>query len=425
MSKTKKYTKVNHNILKYMEKAKKQKQKSWIKPHHVWVRNILLPIIALYTRWKYSIDVEPFKEQGDRQYLIMINHQTAFDQFFVPMAFKGMIYFVATEDIFSLGWLSSLLKFLIAPIPIKKQTTDIHAVMNCLRVAKEGGTIALAPEGNRTYNGKTVNINPAIAKLAKKLRLPIAIFRIEGGYGIEPRWSDVTRKGRMKAYVSRVIEPEEYKTLSDEEFYELICKELYVDEAVADSTFHHKQLAEYMERLVYVCPYCGLSKFESHDDIVECKSCHRQIRYLPTKELEGVGFEFPFRFVADWYDYQENFVNNLDLSLHCEKPMFTDKIKLSEVIVYKNKRVLRDNCDISLYGDRIVIDENSDNQFDINFCDVTGLSVLGRNKANIYHNDKVYQLKGDKRFNAIKYVNIFYRYKNIAKGDENGKFLGL
>ena len=404
---------------------KNTKTQKWIKPHHVFVRNLLLPIVALYTRWKYSVDVEPFKEQGDRQYLIMINHQTAFDQFFVPMAFKGMIYFVATEDIFSLGWLSSLLRFLIAPIPIKKQTTDIQAVMNCMRVAKEGGTIALAPEGNRTYNGKTVYINPAIAKLAKKLRLPIAIFRIEGGYGIEPRWSDVTRKGRMKAYVSRVIEPEEYKAMSDDEFYDVICKELYVDEAVADAEFHHKQLAEYMERLVYVCPHCGLSVFESHDDIVECKTCHRQIRYLPTKELEGVGFKFPFRFVADWYEYQVNFVNNLDLSAYSEKPMFTDTAKLSEVIVYKNKNVLRESCTLNLYGDRIVIDENTDNQFVIDFNETTALSVLGRNKANIYHNGKVYQLKGDKRFNAIKYVNIYYRFRNISKGEENGKFLGL
>ena len=406
-------------------KTKNKKTKTWVKKRHLVFRKVVCPIVDAYTRLKYNIDVKPFKEQGDRQYLIMINHQTPLDQFFVPMAFKGMIYFIATEDIFSLGWLSSLLKFFIAPIPIKKQTTDIQAVMTCMRVAKEGGTIALAPEGNRTYNGRTVYINPAIAKLAKKLRLPIAIFRIEGGYGVEPRWSDVARKGKMKAYVAKVIEPEEYKAMSDEDFYNLLCQELYVDEAVADEKYEHKQLAEYMERLVYVCPYCGLSVFESHNDIVECKTCHKQIRYLPTKELEGVGFDFPFRFIADWYEYQENFVNNLDLSVYTEKPMFTDNIKFSEVIVYKNKQTLRENCSINLYGNRVVIDENTDNPFIIDYDETTAMSVLGRNKANIYYKDKVYQLKGDKRFNAIKYVNIFYRFKNISKGENDGKFLGL
>ena len=53
------------------------------------------------------------------------------------------------------------------------------------------------------------------------------------------------------------------------------------------------------------------------------------------------------------------------------------------------------------------------------------LYLISKNKLNIYHDKRVYQLKGSKRFNALKYVNIFYRYKNISKGEENGKFLGL
>lgn len=407
-----------------MEKTKTQKQQ-WLKPRHKTITNLARIILSPYTRWKYGVEIVPFKESENRQYLIIMNHQTAFDQFFVGMTFKQPVYYIATEDIFSLGWLSTLLKWAVAPIPIKKQTTDMHAVMTCMRVAKEGGTIALAPEGNRTYDGRTVYINPAIAKLAKKLRLPIAVFRIEGGYGIEPRWSDVQRKGRMKAYVAKVIEPEEYKSMSDDEFYNTICKELYVNEAVADAEFHHKQSAEYMERLVYVCPYCGLSEFESHDDIVECKHCHKQIQYLPTKELKGVGFDFPFRFIAQWYDYQNDFVNQLDLMQYADTPLYTDRIKLSEVIVYKNKNVLREDCSVALYGDRIVIDQNTDNELVFPFSEVTALSVLGKNKANVYHNDRVYQFKGGKRFNAIKYVNIYYRFKNISKGEENGKFLGL
>ena len=367
----------------------------WIKARHKIMTNMLRPIIAPYVRWKYKIDVHPFKEQGDRNYLIMMNHQTPLDQFFIAMSFKDSVYYIATEDIFSLGWVSSLIRWIANPIPIKKQTTDIHAVMNCMRIAKEGGTIALAPEGNRTYDGRTVYINPAIAKLAKKLKMPIAFYRIEGGYGVEPRWSNVARKGKMKAYVSRVLEPEEYKTMSDDDFYSLICRELYVNEAVADNEYHHRQLAEYMERLVYVCPDCGLSVFESHDDIVECKKCHKQIRYLPTKELEGVGFNFPFRFIAQWYDYQNEFVNNLNPDDYTDNAMYTDSVKLSEVIVYKNKQLMRESCEIRLYGDRITVDENSNNSVVFPFDEVTALSVLGRNKANIYHKDRVYQIKGD------------------------------
>ena len=41
-----------------------------------------------------------------------------------------------------MGFVSKLLRYFIAPIPIKKSTHDTSAIMNCLRVVKEGGSIA-------------------------------------------------------------------------------------------------------------------------------------------------------------------------------------------------------------------------------------------------------------------------------------------
>ncbi|MBQ5897405.1 MAG: 1-acyl-sn-glycerol-3-phosphate acyltransferase, partial [Oscillospiraceae bacterium] len=193
------------------------KRKKWIKPRHRVIKAIAKAVLWPVCKLKYGIEIEKFKEEEDRPYLILYNHQTAFDQFFMGMSFKRPIYYVATEDIFSMGFVSSLLRFAVEPIPIKKQATDVGAVMNCIRVAKEGGTICIAPEGNRTYSGKTEYINPAIVTLAKKLKLPIALYRIEGGYGVQPRWSDRTRKGKMRSYVSEVIMPEEYLKMADEE----------------------------------------------------------------------------------------------------------------------------------------------------------------------------------------------------------------
>ena len=41
------------------------------------------------------------------------------------------------------------------------------------------------------------------------------------------------------------------------------------------------------------------------------------------------------------------------------------------------------------------------------------VTVIGRNKLNFYHGGKVYQVKGDKRFCAIKYMNVYFRHKNL------------
>lgn len=396
-----------------------------MKFRHRIVRNVACAILKPYSILKYGIKVEKFKEQGKGPYLILLNHQTPFDQFFCGMSFKGPVYYVATEDIFSNGITSALIKYLVAPIPIRKQATDMGAVLNCIRVAREGGTICIAPEGNRTYSGKTEYMSPTIASLAKRLKMPIVIYLIQGGYGAQPRWSDVVRKGKMRSYVSRVINPEEYSNMSDDELYQLIKTELYVNEGTADAVFKHKKRAEYLERAMYVCPKCGFSKFYSKGAYTQCETCGIKLEYTELKELKCENGDFPFEFINDWYDYQCDFVNSVDTLSYTDKPIFTDKAAMSEVIVYKKKIKLRKSSVLSLYGDRIVVDENTDNEMIFDFNDVTAISVLGRNKLNVYFDKKVYQFKGDKHFNALKYVNICYRHKNILKGDENGKFLGL
>ena len=402
----------------------KAKKKKWTKLRHRIVTCVLRLFLGFYTKIKYGIKVERFREQEKRPYLILMNHQTAFDQFFIGMAFKGPVYYLASEDIFSNGWVSSLIRYLVAPIPIKKQTTDVRAILNCLKVAKEGGTIAIAPEGNRTYSGRTEYMSPSIVPLAKKLGVPIVLFRIEGGYGVHPRWSDVVRKGKMRAYVSQVIYPEEYAPLSDDELFAIVKKGLYVDEACVDGEYKHKRCAEYLERALYVCPECKLSTFESCGDVITCTKCEKQIRYKSTKELEGIGFELPFRFVADWYDYQSDFMNSFDPTAHDSEPLYKEKVNISEVIPCQKKEPVYENAEISLYGTRIVI-ASGDDRLCFDFNETSAVTVLGKNKLNIYHGDKIYQIKGEKRFNALKYVHMYNRYKNVVKGEENVKFLGL
>ena len=83
------------------------------------------------------------------------------------------------------------------------------------------------------------------------------------------------------------------------------------------------------------------------------------------------------------------------------------------------KTVLKENCKFSLYGNRLQADDMT-----FFFDDVSVMTVLGKNKLNIYADKELLQMKGSKRFNALKYVNFFHRYKNIKEG-KNNEFLGL
>ena len=399
---------------------KKKTAKKWIQPRHKVITAILRPLIAPLVKLLYGLKVEKFREEGQRQYLILANLQTGFAQFYPSLAFRQPLYYVASEDIFSMGWVSKLIEWLVAPIPIKKQVTDIRAVMSCMKVAKEGGSIAIFPEGNRTFSGITGAMNPAIGGLAKKLGLPIAFFKIEGGYGVQPRWSDVRRKGKMKAYVASVLEPEEYKTWTNEQLFQHICKELSQNEANAAESYYHKKNAEYLERVLYVCPHCGITHLESSRDTIRCTACGRSAKYLPTKEFSGA---FPFRFVLDWYRYQEDYINKLDTLSQPQEPIIRDHCDLYQVALYSKKQLLAEKVELALYGDRIEMTGGVTKTF--RFAETETITILGKNKLNLYHEDAVYQIQSNKRFNALKYLNLYHRYKNLSAEGQTGTFLGL
>ncbi len=405
-------------------KNKKKKNKKWIRPRHTFVRNLLNITLGIYARKKYGVKIEKIKDSNKRPYLLLYNHQTGFDQFFIGMTCKRPVYYLASEDIFSMGFLSRLIEFLVKPIPIKKQTTDPRAVINCIKVAKEGGTIAIAPEGNRTYSGRTCYIKPTIASLARHLNLPIAFLKLVGGYGVQPRWSDKVRKGGMEVKVSRIVEPGEYKELSDEELLSVIREELWQDEASADKEYKSSFAAEYLERAIYVCPYCGLSEFESRGDTISCKRCEKKVKYLPTTALKGVGFDLPFNFVADWYDYQEKYVSELDLNALPDSPLYTEDCVFDRVIVYKKKEPIYKKAKISLYKDKITV-SSEESELTFPFDELSAVSVLGKNKLNLYHGKDLYQVSGNIRLCALKYVNFYYRYCHVTKGENDASFLGI
>ncbi len=397
----------------------------WIRPRHQFFRSLLGPVLGLCSRLRYHVRIEQFRDEGAEPVLILYNHQTPFDQFFIMSAFRHPVYYVATEDIFSKGMLSSALRFIAAPIPIRKQKTDPEALANIAQVAREGGNIALAPEGNRTFSGKTEYMSPAVALLVRRLRLPVVLFRIEGGYGAHPRWSDRVRRGSMRARPVRLIPLEEYTRMSGTELFDCIREGLAVNEAAAGGPYVSRRKAEYLERMVYICPFCGLSVFRSEGDETECLTCRRRVRYGEDKRLTGVGFDFPFPFANDWYEYQKAFVNQLNPADWHEKPMFTDRVSLYAVYEFRKKVRLEKEISLRLYGDRIVFGEEAGEPQVYPYAEITGMAAIGRNRLNFYHGDQTFQVRGDCHFNALKYVNLYYRAINVIKGEPYGEFLGL
>ena len=405
-------------------KEKKKKRQKWIRLRHRIVQHLLCPFMALFLRAKYGLRYKKFHPEH-KQYLILANHQTAWDQFFMGLVLypKIMPYYVATEDIFSNGFISKLIRFLVNPIPIKKQTSDVSCVMNCIRIVREGGSIAISPEGNRTFDGRTVSMKSSIASLARALKIPLACLRIEGGYGVQPRWGDGVRRGRIDAYVSRVVSVEEIKAMTDDELFALIEKELYVNDCESGKRFCCGKRAEHMERAFYVCPECGISEFRSKGDVTVCTRCGKAITLGEDLTLSTDTSPLPFHDTAGWYDYQCEYLHTHDTSLLTQEPLHTGEVAFYEIEPYKRKHLLAKNAKVALFGDRYEITYGEKTEV-FSFEDVRGVTVLGKKKVNFYTKENLYQLKGDCRFPLLEYMNLYFNYNNI-KGGRHDRFLGI
>ena len=394
----------------------------WTKKRHRAVFCILRPIMRVYTRFKYGYTAKKFKLEK-KPYLILSNHQTGFDQFLIALSFKRPLYYIASDDIFSNRY-SGLIEYLVAPIPKSKSARDLEPVRNCYRIAKEGGTICVFPEGNRTFSGSTENIDPSIAKLIRMLRLPVVFYRFSGGYGVQPRWAHKVRKGRMRGEVTSVMPEEEWSALSEEELYQTVCQRLFHEECACEATFSSRRGAEYLERAFYYCPDCGgMGQWVSEGNRFTCKKCGRTVRYTEhcsfqtlKKRADKPDFATP----KEWYDAQTRFAKEFPFERYGEdEEIFEEgEVELFETIRCKRK-IFLEKGRFRFFRNRIEIGSRR-----FEFSEISGMTVLGKNKINFYREGRIFQIRPDPRFCAVRAVQLFYA-NLIQKGENEDEFMGL
>lgn len=378
----------------------RSKNKKWVRKRHNAVFAVLRGIFGAHTKIKYNYKATETKLKPP--FLLMGNHTTTFDPVFASLSFKCPIYWCATDDIFNIPVVSGLLKYLVAPIPISKSSLDMQAIRDCVRILKEGGAVGIFPEGNRTLTGAQWSMTEAVAKFVKLSKVPLVLYNIEGGYGSDPRWGVSKRKGKMRGYVKRVLQPDEYIDMPNGELLKVICEALTVYDVNSGVEFASNKRAEAIERVLYMCPHCGkISTIKSHKWWFKCQACGKQWQYGKDLHIHG---DDKFDEILDWYNWEKAQLNKICAS--ADGAILHDVgIEFYESVRFKSKR--------KLDGESVVADVNgitiSSAKGSQTFCwrDIEGLAIVQRNRVNFYCGGKTYQIRGDKRFCPLKYLDLY------------------
>ena len=385
---------------------------------------ILFPLIKfagiVFTKFKFNFKTKnKFKIGKDESIVVLSNHQTDCDPICLSLSFNKPIYFVATDSLFVKSFSSWILNFLFAPIPKKKGALDIASISKIFRTINEGGSVGLFVEGNRSYAEFQYYIGVETIKLLKQLKKKIVIYNIHGGFGVSPRFSNKKRKGNMYGEIKRVLPYEEYKDIDNEKLLDLIKNDLKVFDSESNEKFISNKRAEYLERMLFVCPKCGkIETLESNGNFIECKNCGLKVEYTEDLKLISNDKDFKFNILNDWYQFQKNFVKKYKITNNVQILNDID-VKIYTANAHE-KRLLIDEGEMDLSDKYLSI-----NKTQIPLSEINSASPVSGIKLSFSTEKNNYLIIGNKKFNALKYVLFFNKLDTYMKEHKIDNYYNL
>ena len=379
---------------------KKKNKNQIVFPRHMFWNHFYRPIVWFITKLKHYKRVGKLKMKKGESYIILSNHQTGLDGILVPYSFQRHTYGVVTDSFLSKGWVAKMFQHQLGLIGKHKGAVDIKANMDMIRCVREGGTLLLFPEGNRSYAEFQFNMTDGFAKFIRFFKKPIVLFNFHGGTGVEPRFAKSRRKGPFYGEIKRILQPEEYESWSDEKLYKEIQEGLRVYDSESGNLYKSNERAEYLERMFFVCPKCGkVETLYSEGNYIYCKECGLKVEYTEDLHLRSEDPDFKFTRLVDWYNYQIRFVKNYEVK---DDVIF----KTGEAKLYIShpgeKRKLIAEGPVELTAKTIKFAEKT-----IDISEIEIASPINGNNFNFSAGGEDYLVKGDPRFNPLKYIFMF------------------
>lgn len=364
----------------------------------------LLPLIHVFNKWKFNYEYDSLKEV-EGPYLLLPNHNLELDPLLVGEAAGKHTYFVASEHLLRKGLATKLLMYYLKPIIHMKGRQGAKTVKQMLRTLQEGHRVCIFPEGNRSFNGLTMEMQSSIAKVAKKARVKLITYRIEGGYFTQPRWGTNLRKGKLRGRLIHIYTPEQLQEMSDEQISDAIIEDLHEDAYETQKRnpvkFRGKNLALGLESAIFTCPKCGeIGKLHSQGDRFFCE-CGFEARYDVYGYLtDRDGIQYT---VTELDLLQKEALKKKVENWESDRPFFEDHVTIYRI-----------GADHELIGTeegrfKAYIDHLECGGERLEYASMDGMAIYSRNALIIHHEsvDGHLEIKSNMGFSALKYLYLY------------------
>lgn len=260
----------------------------------IWFHKFVRYTFGKYLTLRFHIQYANEEIKGLKPpYLIIGNHVGAWDPFIMSLGVKDPIYFVISDAHFRHFWLRQVFK-LIGGIPKSKKLADMGTIRAILNIKKNNGIVGLYPEGARNWDLKSIPVVYATAKLIKTMNVPVVCTRMEGAGLTRPRWARSSRAGSIHVKYSILLTQGDIKERSVDEIFRKVTKGIQLNEYEWQDKnmirFIGKNLAEYLDMFLIVCPRCkALCSLQSHRNKKDIRQPKNHIFFCqPYPMLQGI-----------------------------------------------------------------------------------------------------------------------------------------
>jgi hypothetical protein len=208
-------------------------------------------------------------------FVLVSDHSNALDAYVLGAIAERPVRFMANLE--GVSRTRAALADLIGAYGRRKGANDMSALRTTFALAREGETIGIFPEGDRSWDGSTSPLRKGAGKLVRRLGLPLVLAMQRGNYLARPRWASRPRRGPWSV-VFAAFGADELRRMSDELAEAVIAAAIAKDEikdAIREGRgFEGELCAEGAERLVWRCPVCGKADaLRGARNLISCGAC--------------------------------------------------------------------------------------------------------------------------------------------------------
>ncbi|HEX8246828.1 MAG TPA: lysophospholipid acyltransferase family protein [Pyrinomonadaceae bacterium] len=138
--------------------------------------------------------------------LIVPNHQTYFDPFWICMPIKRKFRFMAWDKAFEWFLVGDVIRYLGA-FPVNLERGSKETLKQAVKALREGATLVIFPEGEREFSdGKMLEFKSGAIKIAMLANVPIMPVTIRGANKVWAQDMKFPRFGKVEIFYHPVME---------------------------------------------------------------------------------------------------------------------------------------------------------------------------------------------------------------------------